>query len=240
MVNNEVETYYVDKGLLPIKVRKIYSYDYINYKKPNVLSLKGIVLCVGGGILVLLLAILLSFILPILLSVILGFIVGTYMIYQAIMYERYDFIASLCSFVIDENDNIYYIENISNQNISENNFNTLCRVTGLDVGQLIGSGLAFKNIRNGQELMKHTELYESILNSKGIYGIVVRKINHTQIIKSKKNSIIINLNNEVIDYITNQSSGQIESFKTTKNYKLALSKKYNDFDDLFSVLKKQL
>lgn len=240
-MNNEVETYYVDKELLPIKVKKIYSYDYTNYKKPSTLSVKGIALCVGGGVLVLLFAILLSFILPILLSIILGFIVGAYMVYYAIMYERYDFIASLCSFVIDENDNIYYIENISNQNISENNFNSLCRATGLDAGQLIGSELAFKNIHNGQELMKHTELYESILNSKGIYGIVVRKINHTQLIKSKKDSIIINLNNEIIDYITNQSNGQIESFKTTKNYKLALSKKYNDFDSLLSDLKgKQL
>ena len=68
-------------------------------------------------------------------------------------------------------------------------------------------------------------------------GIVFRKINHTQLVKSKKDSIIINLNNEVIDYITNQSNGQIESFKTTKNYKLALSKKYNDFDSLLSDLK---
>ena len=236
-MNNEIETYYVDKELLPIKVKKIYSYDYSNYKKPSILSIKGIVLCIGGGILVLVLAILLSFILPILLSVILGFIVGTYMIYQAVMYERYDFIASLCSFVVDENNNIYYIENISNQNISENNFNALCRITGLDSGQLIGSALAFKNIHNGQELMKHTELYESILNSKGIYGIVVRKINHAQLIKNKKDSIIINLNNEVIDYITNPSTGQIESLKTTKNYKLALSKKYNEFENLLYALK---
>lgn len=236
-MNNEAETYYVDKELLPIKVKKIYSYDYTNYKKPSVLSPTGILLCISGGIIVLVIAILLSFIIPILLSIIIGFAVGTYMIYYAIMYERYDFIASLCSFVIDENNNIYYIENISNQNINENNFNALCRFVGLDAGQLLGSGLAFRNIHNGQEFMKLTELYEGILNSQGIYGIVVRKVNDAQIIKRKKNSIIINLNNEIHDYITNPSTGQMEASKTTKNYKLALSKKYSELENLLFVLK---
>lgn len=234
--NNSVETYYVDKELLPIKVKKIYSYDYTKYKKPSVLTLKGFLLCFEAGILCLAIAIFLGFILPILLSIIIGFAVATFMVYFAIMYERYDFIASLCSFVVDENNNIYYIENISNQNISENSFNSLCRFMGFDAGQLIGSASAFKNIHNGQELMKHTELYEGILNSKGIYGIVVRKINNAQLIKRKKNSVIINLNNEIHDYITNPSTGQMESSITTENYKLAVSKKYNEIDSLLSIL----
>lgn len=234
-----IETYYVERELLPIKVKKIYSYDYSKYKKPSVLSFKGTMLTIFGGVLAIIIGIVLSILLPIpvIIPILIGFAVGCYLIYYAIMYERYDFVASLCSFVIDENNNIFYIENISNQNIGANNLNTLFRVAGLDAGQLVGSTIAFKNINNGQELMKHTELYEAILNSQCLPNLVVRKINDASYIKETKSYAVINLKNEVIDYTRNYETNQIEKKKNVSDYKLALSKKYNNYDELISILK---
>lgn len=240
-MNENIETYYVEKELLPIKIKKIYSYDYSKYKKTGILSIKGTILTIFGGIFAIILGCVLSVYLhiPVLISVLIGLGLGSYLIYYAIMYERYDFIATLCSFVVDENNNIFYIENISNQNIDANNFNALCRFAGLEVGQIAGSAIAFNNIHNGQELMKHTELYEAILNSQGLPNIVVRRLINSSFIKENNNYSVFSLKNEVIDYIRNYETNKIEKKNNIRTFKLALSKKYNGYDELVKILKER-